>query len=469
MLPLFIVLMLRCSQNLCLIVDDEIGSSHSNSSTLIKHDSSVKESQSKVSTYPDKEQRTAALSRHQGSTHECALVKDPMTSSINTSLLQSFRVSGAQLCWEFCSHVWECQVFSFNFNTRRCYLFSSDTRQLTEEDDAIGPTMSPIKPLVSYSMSCLECPSSVESLLTGNDVLLGQSEPILIIDRKHGSRCLTTSRNKAGDGLFSVHWTHCAKATFWILSRLNYAHFGSERIVIQVLLKSHPEWALRWHEQPLNGSFLSLSRAEMVTTDPNECCFFPLSGLAFQTFIIFKNDKLCSFTLNKLSFKTKWEPWITDFNETADPFPLANMSDLRLWRQPSSRTRPCFLHDLSVAHGKVYNPDRVPFFLRGSQVRVRCDPGYGVAPLNYTSIQVVICSEETVVRSCTSLTNTTVSVGVTSSASITSPATVRSVSVTSVGILGPSEDSANGAAYHTFISASLRILIFAEYCYRVHS
>ena len=48
--------------------------------------------------------------------------KDPMSN--NKSVLHTLRVGDVKMCWEYCAHVWECQVFSFHFKTRQCVLFS---------------------------------------------------------------------------------------------------------------------------------------------------------------------------------------------------------------------------------------------------------------------------------------------------------------------------------------------------------
>ena len=394
-----LILMFACSNNIFLVYCEENGSLHFNSPSLMEQGSS----QIKVSSEPSTEKKTDVfpLASELYGMPQCAL-SDPMSSS-PSSLLQSFRVTGAELCWKYCIHIWECQVFSFHFYTRKCSLFSfyhsgELTENLREGDDMIGtpiPTNS-----VSYSKSCLKCPASVESLMTEHFSHLGYtSQSVFITDKKH--RCLTPTNRKVSGSQLAVVWTNCSKKTAWVLSRLDYARFGSERNVFRVLLQSNPGWALQWQEYPLNGSVLSLTETEIVSMEQIKLHSWPYkSSLEFQTFLIFKNDTRCSFSFNKLVFKPgDWLPWITDLNVTADLFPMANMSDMGIW-QRSSKESTCFVNKLSVKHGRVENPDRVPFFLEGRRIRIRCDAGYGVAALNYSSQQVVTCSDHTRVRSC---------------------------------------------------------------------
>lgn len=335
--------------------------------------------------------------------------RDPTTNKA-LQLLSSFRVANVSLCWEYCSHGLICKVFSYHFLTQQCYIFNevddNDGEDVggNSKDDDVDDMMSD-KDLVSYSRQCLQCPRNVNDLFDQEDPDMAYSKAtgVFITDAQSWYKCLTVTNCKM-DGMrdrLVVTWGECSKSSLWILSRLDYANFGGQKNVIQVLKLSNPEKALLHLKSARCGSFLIPGSAVKIR-DPIATGYFPGPGIEKQIFLIFKNESRYSFTIKRLEFNfTNWDEWI-DYSKAAYPVSMEILSDLRIWRPYSLRTT-CLKENLTVEHGKVENPDRVPFFLRGSRVRVRCDPGYGVAALNYTDLQEVTCSDHTLVQPCSSL------------------------------------------------------------------
>ena len=64
----------------------------------------------------------------------------------------------------------------------------------------------------------------------------------------------------------------------------------------------------------------------------------------------------------------------------------------------------CHLSQFSISHAMVRNPHSLPFFLTGQEVEVECDQGYGVRRFNYSTLQTLVCSEDTRPRPCTRIT-----------------------------------------------------------------
>ena len=57
------------------------------------------------------------------------------------------------------------------------------------------------------------------------------------------------------------------------------------------------------------------------------------------------------------------------------------------------RNETCPLRRFVVKNGEVVNENKVPYFLPGETVIIRCQPGYVVKSFNYTSYQIVTCKE----------------------------------------------------------------------------
>ena len=64
------------------------------------------------------------------------------------------------------------------------------------------------------------------------------------------------------------------------------------------------------------------------------------------------------------------------------------------------RNEICPLRRFVVKNGEVVNENKVPYFLPGETVIIRCQPGYGVKSFNYTSYQIVTCKERARPRPC---------------------------------------------------------------------
>ena len=66
----------------------------------------------------------------------------------------------------------------------------------------------------------------------------------------------------------------------------------------------------------------------------------------------------------------------------------------------SVRNETCPIRRFIVKNGEVVNENKVPYFLPGETVIIRCQPGYGVKLFNHTSYQIVTCKERARPRPC---------------------------------------------------------------------
>ena len=338
-------------------------------------------------TNRDKKRAPYALPDKLRGMPHCA--RDYEVPSYLVSQIHSFFIQNVRLCMEYCILVSDCRVFSYNFVEKRCSLF--------DKDDGGSGTVDKkgdIQNFVTFSMLCLECPSRVKHYLEMNLPKLGykKASGIRIADIISRPKCLSINAPS-----YDIQWGSCSNSTKWILSWMHYALFAGERNVIRILELSNPERAMDFHKGKLDtGTTLPLSFDPVFTRD------FPDSIIEHQIFIISKNKGNCSFCIKKLVFNyTEWGPY-TDFTPVAKSIFVDHLTDIQI-RLPHNRKTTCFPDHLEVDHSKVENPAQLPFFLKDSKVRIRCDPGYGVAALNYTPFQEVKCLENTLVWPCTSL------------------------------------------------------------------
>ena len=352
--------------------------------------------------------------------------KDPMSTNKYRSVFHTFRVGDVKLCWEYCAYVWECQVFSFHFKTRQCVLFSvynDDTNGSdddTNDDTDVSNDYNDDNYQVRFSIACLECPQNVSSIIDHGNLQNTNANGFLIADRKFWPRCFSVFESS---GRYFVKWENCSKATLWTLSE-SQLMFEGERNVIRILMHSSPHF-------PVDGSL----HVKNLKVKPLETFTFPpLNQISDITFIISKNNKSqCSFTIKNLQInymKLEWRLWM-DISSVAYPTSVKFMSDLRIWR-PRDGKPICYITDITVKHGKVENPGKVPFLLEGSWVRIRCDPGYGVAALNFTPFQAVTCSEHIRILPCRSLTLRNVTSGTDYFTSLTNDVTSGADCLTSL-------------------------------------
>ena len=309
---------------------------------------------------------------------------NPMPSSME-SLIHSFFVQTLSLCWEYCIHVPNCRVFSYNFRELSCSLFDKD------DDDNVKKG---IDDFVSFSILCLECPWSLADFIDVELPFVGYTlaPGVRIADMISWSKCLSMKTPS-----YNTQWGSCSNSTIWILSWMQYSHFAGIRNVIRIFAKSNIDRALN-----SNKNNLGTAPTQPLTIDPVSKGLYLDSLVDQQIFTITPLvESKCSFCIKQLVFNyIEWGPHI-NFTPIAESVSVDQLSELRIWR-PHKRKTVCSLEQLEVEHSKVENPGHLPFFLEDSKVRIRCDPGYVVAAVGEPPFQEVTCSKNTLVLPCTS-------------------------------------------------------------------
>ena len=311
---------------------------------------------------------------------------------LSSSQIQSFNVRAVKECWDYCKLTTDCGIFTFQHNKRLCSLYQGPMVD--------GDYTSNIN-LTVGNMECLECLGTI-----GDVVAQSEESGVRIV---FSGKCLGVKGDKKavrvdlenGEAGISLAWTNCSESNLWVLKWTKYEYTGS--FLVQISLIGQ-DWSLEWGTQkgglniiyvaktkniPQNKSHVQdvIQQAMVVKrsnlTNKNNCNFMILGTDYFN----YNDDDFPDFRPRTLSTNTNL------YNET--------LSDIGFARPAPDVT--CLLKKLAVRHGKVFNVDNVPFFLAGNTVTIKCEPGYGVEKLNYSSRQEVVCSKNLKLNPCKSI------------------------------------------------------------------
>ena len=305
-----------------------------------------------------------------GSNNSC--IDYSVHNTPNQNFLQMFKIDDLNKCWNYCKLTSRCLFFSFQLITRRCSLYTKLSIVRHKSRDFT---------LVVGDMICLQCLGNV-------DQVLNKSQTVLLIEREELGKCLAVSRirvNLTDEAGFKLVWKSFSQASLWTI---HYRYDNNSHYVRVTLLDS--DWGLETKIDP--DSFENRPLVYLA----------PLKNTTRQSISLHESflmiDKKCRFDFFALTMldgdRVTWEIFF-DTN-TMNTYNSLMSVNLKI----PVRNETCPLRRFVVKNGEVVNENKVPYFLPGETVIIRCQPGYGVKSFNYTSHQIVTCKERARPRPC---------------------------------------------------------------------
>ena len=283
-----------------------------------------------------------------------------------------FKIDDLNKCWNYCKLTSSCQFFSFQLITRRCSLYTKLSIVLYKTRDFT---------LVVGDMICLQCLGNV-------DQVVSKSQTGLLIEREELGKCLAVSRtrvNLTDAAGFKLVWKSCSQASLW---PIHYRYDNNSHCVRVILHDS--DWGLETKIYPK-----SFENRPLVYLAPLKNTTRQIISL-HESFLMI--DKKCRFDFFALTMldgdRVKWNLFF-DTNALDSYNSLMNVN-LKI----PVRNEICPLRRFEVKNGEVVNENKIPYFLPGETVIIRCQPGYGVKSFNYSSYQIVTCKERVRPRPC---------------------------------------------------------------------
>ena len=183
-------------------------------------------------------------------------------------------------------------------------------------------------------------------------------------------KCLAVSRirvNLTDAAGFKLVWKLCSQASLWTI---HYRYDNNSHHVRVTLLDS--DWGLETKIDP--DSFENHPLVYLA----------PLKNTTRQTISLhesfLKIGKSCRFDLLGLKILdgncVKWDLFIV--TNTMNTYNSLMSVNLKI----PVRNEICPLRRFVVKNGEVENENKVPYFLPGETVIIRCQPGYGVKSFN---------------------------------------------------------------------------------------
>ena len=290
----------------------------------------------------------------------------------NQNFLHKFKIDDINKCWNYCKFTSSCLFFSFQLITRRCSLYSRLS---------IVPHKSRDFTVVVGDLICLQCLGNV-------DQVVNKSQTGLVIEREELGKCLAVSRirvNLTDAAGFKLVWRSCSQASLWTI---HYRYDNNSHFVRVTLHDT--DWGLETKIDPNN-----LENRPLVYLAPLKNTTRQIISL-HESFLI--KDKKCRFDFFALTMldgdRVTWKIFF-DTNAMGSYDSLMSVN-LKI----PVRNETCPLRRFVVKNGEVVNENKVPYFLPGETVIIRCQPGYGVKSFNYTSYQIVTCKERSRPRTC---------------------------------------------------------------------
>ena len=322
------------------------------------------------------------------------------------AVIHTLKLSGSHDCWRYCRVVTKCVVMVFNTEIGVCSLLNY--LHLKENSLTTELTVVVLKKCTvqNYGLKMDEVYQ-----------FEGEEGPgVLIVQGRRGLqelKCLGVGRARGGEGeageggeggeekevatraggKYTLKWKGmCNGADKWVVTRVRQVQ---ELQYLQVAWSEDPSYCLDVTAGVYTPTLLSLYSCRDIRrndTDPQNLYLLPFTGVGFK---------------ESVSLYTAADPGsILTTLDSEDSYFNNNNLLLDLIFQDPAVYPPlhfCPLYMYEVARGEVLNPGKLPLFLAGDSVTVKCKAGYGVKSLNYSQLQIVRCSDIVQVQPCTRL------------------------------------------------------------------
>ena len=334
--------------------------------------------------------------------------------------LHTFYAVGVYPCWRYCNALFRCAVLTYDMLFGVCSLFSYNFEpQIQNLSEYVARTT------YTYVKSCVESSMGTQIPSAGADDIISLSENgtgFLIEQYFAAQRTCLSVKNKKGnvdkneidsdlsDELastqenagYNLTWKPCEAADRWMVQELKtdlaYQTEDTPKL-FHFSPTSQPDLCIdiRLHVGYLgNMTIAALKKCREFNSsapDLNTQAMFLLSEeLMTELFSIFSLHRDDSMMPGDYAIIFT-EPELTYAKSLYGLF----------FRDPSYYNEEfsfCPLSQFSIPHGNFSNKYEIPFLLPGREVDVWCEPGYEVQGLEDTSVQSVICEEDSKPAPC---------------------------------------------------------------------
>ena len=295
----------------------------------------------------------------------------------------SFQTAGSYDCWRYCKISKSCKAISFDITNSTCSLLNR-LYQLIIEKSSEGKSVTLEKACVKTTNG-MDAEMAVETSLEKGGVLIMEGN-------KLDNTCLVATQTLTDNNQTSIRlsWKNCYGAEKWIIVRT-------------VTYTSRKYLNYRFSPANIPTHCLDVEyKGSIATAVLNECD----EGNNNQTMYLLKSYahasvKDHSFYIHSQGLKEqkKEGDLILSIENNREDYEFLEGI---LFQNPDNYTELhfCPIPQLSIPHGEPKNGANLPWFLPGHTVTVECDEGYGVAGLNVSPVQEVVCSEDAKPKPC---------------------------------------------------------------------
>ena len=333
--------------------------------------------------------------------------------------LHTFYAVGVYNCWRYCNALFRCAVLTYDMLFGLCSLFSYNFEpQIQNLSDYVArTTFTYVKSCVENSIGTQIPKASVDDVISLSDNGTG-----FLIEQYYAAQrtCLSVKKKKEnagkdvidsdlGDGLaqenaYNLTWKPCETADRWIIQELKtdlaYQTEDSLRLY-QISWASQPDLCI---DIEIHVDYL----ANMTIGALKKCKEYNSSAPDLNCQAMFLTYNIEEFMSGVVSIFSSYRDGSMLPGDYAIIFTEPELTYAKslyglYFRDPSYYTEEfsfCPLSQFSIPHGNFSNKYNIPFFLPGREVDVWCEPGYEVQGLENTSVQSVICEEESKPAPC---------------------------------------------------------------------
>ena len=296
----------------------------------------------------------------------------------DSQLIAAFSIENTAACKMYCWYHKSCWSFTVNIQTSACGLYSNFPFLHNNKDSSTSKgAKSPIFDFIG-DIKCLqnlERSPSVPCRTIKNLVKESQGSEGVLIKNVASHRCLGFGKVK------DLKWKDCTLAALWQLEENGNGTSNGKGIKIKSISADSRTHCLTVGTTVMSRNLLSV----VACQEGNSNQVFQLT-IGTQNNLSSMpdpegNDNICFFqiTKDKMTVCTK------SFSKEV---PLSVMRIL----QPSEHLALCQRNQLDLPNGKIEG--KMPFYLPGSNISVRCVPGYGFKYFSFQSALNVTCRNE---------------------------------------------------------------------------
>ena len=297
----------------------------------------------------------------------------------NCQLIAAFSVQSTAACKMYCWYHKSCRSFTVNIQTSACGLYSAfpfiKNKELSKFDcnKTVTPTFDSVG--VITCLQNLEKSPSVPCRTVKTLIKASQESGGVLIKDVVTSRCLGFGKMK------DLKWKDCTLAVPWQLEEIDQETSNGKGIKIKNLRADSRNSCLTVTMTAMDRCLLTvLDCQERNASQVFQFTVGTRNNLSYMTDPK-GNENTCFFAITSGEF-TVW----TDSSSGAVPLSL-----LRILL-PSEHLALCQRNQLDLPYGMVQG--KMPFYLPGSNVSVKCKPGYGFKKFNFESALNITCRNE---------------------------------------------------------------------------